>query len=385
MKAMESKHSVIFADSVAGMAEIEDRSVRLVVTSPPYPMIEMWDGLFSEMDGQIGRALQRERGREAFEKIHRLLDLVWRQLARVLAPSGIACINIGDAVRSIGGKFSLFANHARITSGMLSLGFDLLPSIIWKKSTSSPTKFMGSGMLPPTAYVTLEHEFVLIFRKGGARKFTTPAEKDMRRKSAFFWEERNKWFTDVWIDLPGTSQALEGLAKRDRSAAFPLELAYRLINMYSVQGDMVLDPFLGTGTTVQAAMASGRNSTGIENEHDLKPLILERISRVPETANKIGRNRLDNHINFVRERQLLMGPLKHWNSYYGFAVMTRQETEIRIPFIKSITYVSDNRFKVSHEYRRDWRSPAEQPPPAIPCNSVCPRPNRGTQLKLFTS
>lgn len=346
---METKHSIIFSDSAA-MGEVADKSVRLVVTSPPYPMVEMWDELFSESDRQIAHDLQSRKGSRAFENMHRLLDRVWIQLGRVIGPGGIVCINIGDAVRSIGGRFRLFANHARITEAMLKLGFDLLPSIIWRKPTSSPTKFMGSGMLPPSAYVTLEHEFILVFRKGGAREFMTSAAKSIRRKSAFFWEERNKWFSDVWLDLPGADQNLNGRYERNRSAAYPIELAYRLINMYSVQGDTVLDPFLGTGTTLQAAMASGRNSIGFENDPGFKPLILEKISRVPELANEISKNRLNQHVKFVKERQLLMGPLKHWNDYYGFGVMTKQETDIQIPFIKSITYLSDNRFRLSHQY-----------------------------------
>ncbi len=382
---METRHEIIFADSTS-MVEIDDQSVQLVVTSPPYPMIEMWDELFSEMDRQIGRAIKQEKGYEAYEKMHCLLDQVWKQLARVLSPGGIACINIGDAVRSIGGRFSLFANHARIIAGMQNLGFDLLPTIIWRKPTNSPTKFMGSGMLPPSAYATLEHEFILVFRKGGARQFKTSEDKERRRISAFFWEERNKWFTDVWLGLTGTDQTLNGTQTRKRSAAFPLELAYRLINMYSIQGDLVLDPFLGTGTTMEAAMAAGRNSLGIESDPSFKSLILQRISGVPETANVIGHNRLDNHIQFTRERQMLKGPLKHWNSFYDFAVVTSQETGLRIPFIKSITYLNDNRFKISHEYRQDWFSAPLQPQTKIfGKNPTKLRQVKARQPKLFPS
>ena len=85
-------------------------------------------------------------------------------------------------------------------------------------------------MLPAGAYVTLEHEYVLIFRKGAKREFKTEAEKKKRRESALFWEERNIWYSDVWTDIKGTEQALPNAVSRQRSAAFPFNLAYRLIN-----------------------------------------------------------------------------------------------------------------------------------------------------------
>ena len=105
-------------------------------------------------------------------------------------------------------------------------------------------------MYPGGAYVTLEHEYILILRKNGKRKFTTQPEKQNRRESAYFWEERNIWFSDIW-DLKGIRQDIQQKDIRTRSAAFPFELAYRLINMYSVFGDTILDPFLGTGTTIR--------------------------------------------------------------------------------------------------------------------------------------
>ena len=187
-------------------------------------------------------------------------------------PTEHANINIGDAVRTIGKNFQLYPNHARILTTFSKQGFTVLPEIIWRKPTNAPNKFMGSGMLPPSAYVTLEHEFILILRKGGKRIFKTEKDKINRRNSAYFWEERNTWFSDIW-DLRGVTQTmLEKKSKelRSRSAAFPFELAYRLINMYSVKGDVILDPFLGTGTTTIAAMVSARNSIGFEIEKNLK-------------------------------------------------------------------------------------------------------------------
>ena len=100
-------------------------------------------------------------GNSAFELMHRLFHNMWGEVFRVLKYGGIACINIGDATRTIHKHFRLYLNHARILSKCIELGFSNLPNIIWRKQTNAPNKFMGSGMLPPGAYVTLEHEYVL--------------------------------------------------------------------------------------------------------------------------------------------------------------------------------------------------------------------------------
>ena len=225
----------VWMEDASSMESVEDQSVDLVVTSPPYPMIQMWDEHFNAADSLIGEAIAQSNSAVAFERMHQCFDPVWRALLRVLKPGGIACINIGDATRSIDGHFQLFANHARVISSLISLGFQHLPSIIWRKPTNAPTKFMGSGMLPPGAYVTLEHEYILIFRKGGKRTLSQDHEKLARRNSAYFWEERNAWFSDIWTDLRGTAQLLDQNGGRMRSGAFPLELAYRLINMFSAE------------------------------------------------------------------------------------------------------------------------------------------------------
>ncbi|MFZ1986597.1 MAG: DNA methyltransferase, partial [Desulfatitalea sp.] len=162
---METLHRMIFADA-ADMDSLNPESIDLVVTSPPYPMIEMWDELFCAADPAARKALAAADTDQAFERMHCQLDKVWAELRRVVKPGGIVCINIGDATRTIDGRFRLFANHARIILAFRALGFDQLPAIIWRKTTNAPNKFMGSGMLPPGAYVTLEHEYVLIFRLG---------------------------------------------------------------------------------------------------------------------------------------------------------------------------------------------------------------------------
>ena len=267
-----TQHQIHFADA-RQMAALPDGSVALVVTSPPYPMIALWDEQFAAADPRIANALTAEDGNQAFESMHARLDAVWRECHRVLQPGGLACINIGDATRKIGGEFRLFSNHSRILHALTEIGFSILPDILWRKPTNAPNKFLGSGMLPAGAYVTYEHEYILIARNGVPRTFS-PADKARRRRSAFFWEERNAWFSDLWLGLVGARQLLgpsgiDGADARLRSAAYPFELAYRLIQMYSLIGDTVLDPFLGTGTTTTAAIASGRSSQGFEIEANL--------------------------------------------------------------------------------------------------------------------
>jgi len=207
---------------------------------------------------------------------------------------------------------------------------------------------MGSGMLPPGAYVTLEHEFILIFRKGRKREFKTTDEKANRQQSSYFWEERNIWFSDLW-EIKGTTQKLLDKSTRERSAAYPFEIAFRLINMFSAQGDTVLDPFLGTGTTSIAAIGLKRNSIGYEIDKNLKNSIENNILEKKEILNTITSNRLQKHINFVDDRIIGKGKdsIKHENEFYNFPVITSQERKIKMPFVKDIAII-DNEIKVEY-------------------------------------
>ncbi|MCK4469614.1 MAG: site-specific DNA-methyltransferase, partial [Desulfobacterales bacterium] len=265
---------------------------------------------------------------------------------RVLKSGGIACINIGDATRTINDHFALYTNHSRIHTYMQKIGFSALPAILWRKQTNAPNKFMGSGMMPPGAYVTLEHEYVLILRKGNKKEFITEGEKQLRRESSFFWEERNVWFSDVWMDLKGTSQNLFDNKVRGRSAAFPFELPYRLITMFSVKEDTVLDPFLGIGTTMYAAMAACRNSIGYEIDSNFRDVIDSKIDGIVEFSNKRITERLKKHCSFVESRFIKKGKFKYLNKHYKFPVMTNQETNLLINELKSFISKEEDTFEV---------------------------------------
>ncbi|HEY3274936.1 MAG TPA: site-specific DNA-methyltransferase [Methanocella sp.] len=340
---MITEHRMFFKDA-RDMSEVPTGSVRLTVTSPPYPMIEMWDEMFGAMNPGIKNALAAGDGRRAHALMHGELDRVWREVDRVTAASGIVCINVGDATRTVAGAFRMYNNHAPLARFFLEAGYDELPSVLWRKQSNKPNKFMGSGMLPPNAYVTLEHERICIFRKGGPRTFSGE-EAVARRRSAYFREERNLWFSDLWEDLKGVQQRLEGT--RSRSAAYPFEIPHRLINMYSVQGDTVLDPFLGTGTTMLAAAVSGRCSVGYEIDAGLRPAIESRLTGLTDAGNRLIGERLARHEAYVNSR-LQDGGTAYLSRAYGFPVVTAQETEIVLPILKEIRLAGD-KFTVTYE------------------------------------
>jgi DNA modification methylase len=331
---MRTTHA-LHVDDAADMDAVADESVHLVVTSPPYPMIDLWDDLFAARDPDVRAALEAGDGDAAFELMHAQLDDVWAEVDRVLAPGGIVCVNVGDATRSIGGEFQQFPNHARVVDALRSLGLTPLPDVLWRKPTNSLTKFMGSGTLPPNAYVTLEHEYVLLFRKGNTRSF--PPGDDRRYESAFFWEERNRWFSDLW-EMRGESQELDDEERRDRSAAFPVELPLRLIRMFSVQGDRVLDPFAGTGTTALAAMYAARNSVGYDLDGDLFAALEDRVADLPAASRRRIAARLDRHREAMADRDGGY-PAEH----YDFDVVTQRERRIRLYAVESVAPRSSGR------------------------------------------
>jgi DNA modification methylase len=356
---METNHKILIGNSI-NMEAVSSESVDFMVTSPPYPMIEMWDEMFARQSPSVNKALEKGDGTNAFELMHQVLDPVWKEVYRVLKVGGFACINIGDATRTINGNFVLYPNHMRILKRALDLGFSALPCILWRKQTNAPNKFMGSGMLPAGAYVTLEHEYILILRKGPKRVFKKEEDKKIRRESAIFWEERNSWFSDVWFDVKGTPQALNDKDSRRRSAAYPFELVYRLINMYSAKGDTVLDPFLGTGTTTAAAIVSGRNSIGYEIDPVLENVIDRMKEVIVDSSNQIIRKRLAKHMEFVVHRLKTKGGFKYKNKHYGFPVITAQEKELILNDPLDITQPEGGEFEVKYsdkpqsEFCKNW-------------------------------
>ncbi len=220
-------------------------------------MIPQWDGLFAAL------------GATEYAQMHSVLAQAWRECYRTLVAGGILAVNVGDALRSDTGGFRLWPNHAAVLESAARAGFTPLPYVLWKKPTNRPNAFLGSGFLPPNAYVTLDCEFLLLFRKGGLRRF---APHDPRRLASRFTRvERDAWFSQVWSDVRGAPQG----PRERRTGAFPAAIAERLVRMFSVVGDTVLDPFAGTGTTLWAAVASGRNAVGVEWD----PVVYDELTR----------------------------------------------------------------------------------------------------------
>ena len=231
---------IFYNKSSGNMCELEDKSVHLIITSPPYPMIKKWDKMFGIVN---------------FQYQHRQLLHSWEECQRVLVDGGIMCVNIGDATRSMG-KFGFwcFPNYAKNAMDMFNLGMTPLIPIFWKKISNRPNAFLGSGFLPPNAYISQDHEYIAIFRKGNLRKFKPKDEN--RYASSFTKEERDLWFRQTW-EIPGAKGSKQ-------SSKFPTEIPRRLIRMFSVIGDTVLDPFCGHKTTMYAAGELGRIGIGYD-------------------------------------------------------------------------------------------------------------------------
>jgi modification methylase len=240
---------------------VEDASVELVLTSPPYPMVPQWDEQF--------RAL----GAVTHAGMLNVLADAWRACHRVLVPGGLLAVVIGDALRRGNDGFRLWPNHAATLLDAERVGFRPLPYLLWKKPTNRPNAYLGSGFLPPNAYVTLDCEFVLLLRKGELRRF--PRRDPRRAASRFARAERDLWFSQVWQDVRGARQG----GPAGRTGAFPATLADRLVRMFSVVGDTVLDPFAGTGTTLWAARELGRNAIGVELDPTVYAKLVEEARR----------------------------------------------------------------------------------------------------------
>ncbi|MBZ5513476.1 MAG: site-specific DNA-methyltransferase [Acidobacteriia bacterium] len=232
---------------------IDSGSVHLVVTSPPYWTLKE----YPENPSQLGAI-------EGYEDFHRELERVWTHCFRVLVPGGRLCCVVGDvciARRRNRGRHMVLPLHADISVRCRRVGFDYLTPILWHKIANASyevengSSFLGKPY-EPNAIIKNDVEYILMLRKPGG--YRQPTE-EQRRESRLSKEEHGAWFRSFWADVPGEST-------RYHPAPFPEELAFRLVRMFSFVGDTVLDPFMGTGTTLLAAARCRRNSIGVEIE-----------------------------------------------------------------------------------------------------------------------
>jgi DNA modification methylase len=238
-----------------GMSDLAPGSVQLVVTSPPYWTLKE----YRDSSGQMGHI-------EDYDEFLAELDKVWAHCFRALVPGGRLICVVGDVClsrRKNNGRHTVVPLHASIQEHCRKLGFDNLAPIIWHKISNAVyevengSSFLGKPY-EPNSVIKNDIEFILMERKPGG--YRTP-DLPTRILSVISGENHRKWFQQIWSGVTGAST-------RNHPAPYPVDLAERLIRMFSFVGDTVLDPFLGTGTTTVAAAAVGRNSVGFEiDEH----------------------------------------------------------------------------------------------------------------------
>ena len=256
---MDNWAKIVIGDS-RKMTEVKNNSIDLVVTSPPYWHIKDYG-----VPGQIGYG----------QSLHEYLkDLyrVWKECYRVLKPGRRLCINIGDqfARSIIYGRYKVIPLHAEFIAQCEDIGFDYMGSIIWQKKTTMNTtggaNVMGSYPYPPNGMIEIDYEFILIFKKPGKSE---KISKEIKEKSKLTKEEWKEYFYGHWY--------FGGAKQIEHEAMFPEELPKRLIKMYTFIGDTVLDPFLGSGTTVKEALNLRRNAIGYEINEKFLEIIKEKL------------------------------------------------------------------------------------------------------------
>lgn len=246
-----TEHTLYHADA-RDLSFIKDKSVHLVLTSPPYFNLKE----YRKGNNQLGIINDYQQFVDELEK-------VWKECYRILVPGGrIVCV-VGDVClsRRKYGRHVVMPLHSDIAVSCRKIGFDNLNPILWHKiSNASYEANTNSSILgkpyEPNAIIKNDMEYILMERKpGGYRK---PTEKQ-REESRIDKEDFQNWFSQIW-EMPGAS------TRNGHPAPFPLELATRLVKMFSFVGDVVLDPFSGSGTTMLAAINTNRNSIGVETE-----------------------------------------------------------------------------------------------------------------------
>ncbi|MFZ5857497.1 MAG: DNA-methyltransferase [Chloroflexota bacterium] len=237
-------------DSIAhasseSMSDLPDASVHLMVTSPPYNVGKDYDEDLS------------------LEEYLAFLKRVWAETYRVLVPGGRACINVANL-----GRKPYIPLHAMLIADMLNLGFLMRGEVIWDKAASaSASTAWGSWQSAANPTLRDTHEYILVFSKGSFRR-----EKVDGRESTISKEEFLEFTKSVW------TFGAESARKIGHPAPYPVELPYRLIQLYTFSGEVVLDPFMGSGQTALAAHKTGRHFVGYELNEEYRALALKRIA-----------------------------------------------------------------------------------------------------------
>ena len=263
VQKVPTSHSLYHRDA-REMPDLEPESVHLVLTSPPYWTLKE----YRHCDGQLGHI-------EDYEQFLQVLDKVWKQCFRALVPGGRLICVVGDVClsrRENGGRHTVVPLHSSIQEHCRKLGYDNLAPIIWHKISNAVYEVEGGSSFlgkpfEPNSVIKNDIEFILMERKPGGYRAPDISTKVLSIISA---ENHKKWFQQIWSGVTGAST-------KQHPAPYPLELAERLVRMFSFVGDTVLDPFMGTGTTTVAAAKWGRNSVGVEIDRHYYRMAQKRI------------------------------------------------------------------------------------------------------------
>jgi DNA modification methylase len=225
--------------------ELPDNSVHLMVTSPPYNVTKEYDADLS------------------LDEYLRLLGKVFAETYRVLVDGGRACVNVANL-----GRKPYIPLSDYISRLMIEMGFQMRGEIIWhKRAGAGVSMAWGSWQSASNPVLRDVHEYILVFSKGAFNRPKTDRQVDTITKKQFI-----KWTKSVWTMNP------ESAKKVGHPAPFPIELPFRLIQLYTFKGDVVLDPFMGSGTTAIAALRAGRRYIGYETNPEYAQLAERRIA-----------------------------------------------------------------------------------------------------------
>lgn len=243
---------VIFSHTSEEMKELPDCSVHLMVTSPPYNVGKDYDEDLS------------------LEEYLAFLKRVWKETYRVLVPGGRACINVANV-----GRKPYIPLHAFIIRDMIDLGFLMRGEIIWDKAASASTSTAwGSWQSASNPTLRDVHEYILVFSKENYRREKTNGHTDTIATKEFLQSTKSVWYTEsVW------TFAAESAKRIGHPAPFPVELPYRLIQLYTYSGEIILDPFMGSGQTAIAALQAERHFVGYETSQKYVRLAKRRIKQ----------------------------------------------------------------------------------------------------------
>jgi len=271
----ETTHRLVQGDA-RDLSKLKAESVHLVVTSPPYWTLKQYE----PNRDQLGAI-------EDYEAFLGELDKVWRECNRVLVAGGRICCVVGDVCvpRKRDGRHYVMPLHADIQVRSRRLGLDCLTPILWHKIANGVTEAQGNGAgfygkpYQPGAIIKNDVEYILFLRKRGGYRSPSTLQRAL---SMLNKEEMQSWMRSAWSDIRGES------TRKGHPAPFPTALAERLIKMFSFAGDVVLDPFAGTGTTALAALACGRSSVSVEIEPAYVALARQRLSEAAWLPHEAG-------------------------------------------------------------------------------------------------